>query len=165
MKSTHKQASIEALCGLFGKTKQAYYKRQKSLYKQTAAESIILEAVKKLRLDMPRIGTRKILVKLHEQGVAIGRDALFDLLRAHNLLIRRKRTQVFTTQSYHWFRKYPNLIKGLEVTKPNQLWVSDITYVETEQGFVYLFLITDAYSRKIIGFKVADAYSEIGKRH
>lgn len=141
---------------MFGKTKQAYYKKQKSIYLQTAEESIILEAVKKLRVDMPRVGTRKLVDKLQQQGLSIGRDALFDMLRAHNLLIRRKRTQVFTTQSYHWFRKYPNLIKGLEVTRPNQLWVSDITYVETKKGFVYLFLITDAYSRKIVGFKVAD---------
>ena len=105
---------------------------------------------------MPRIGTRKLLVNLLEQGIAIGRDALFDILGRHNLLIRRKRTKVFTTHSYHWFRKYPNLIKGLELSRPNQLWVCDITYVETDEGFVYLFLITDAYSRKIVGFKAAD---------
>lgn len=144
------------MCGLFGKTKQAYYKKEKSIYKQAVEASIIIEAVKKLRIDMPRLGTRKLHRKLSDQCISLGRDALFNLLRGNGLLIYRKRTRVYTTQSFHWFRKYPNLIKGLEVTGPNQLWVSDITYVETDQGFLYLFLITDAYSRKIVGFKAAE---------
>ncbi len=105
---------------------------------------------------MPRIGTRKLYEKLSTQPVKVGRDALFDLLGRNDLLVRRKRTKVYTTQSYPWVRKYPNLIKGIEVTGPNQLWVSDITYVETDEGFLYLFLITDAYSRKIVGVKVAE---------
>jgi transposase InsO family protein len=141
---------------LFGKTKQAYYKKQKSIYKASVEESIVLDIVKNHRKKMPRIGTRKLQAKLKSQGIRTGRDALFNILRTHNMLIRRKRTKVFTTQSFHWFRKYPNLIKGLEVTGPNQLWVSDITYIETSEGFVYLFLVTDAYSRKIIGYVVSD---------
>lgn len=141
---------------MFGKTKQAYYKKQKAVYKQAVEENLIIEAVKKIRINMPRIGTRKLYEKLSIQGIEIGRDALFDLLGRNSLLVRRKRTKVFTTQSYHWFRKYPNLIKGIEVRGPNQLWVSDITYVETDQGFLFLFLITDAYSRKIVGFKAAE---------
>jgi len=157
----HKQTSIEVLCGLFGKTKQGYYKKQKAVYKQAVEEHIIIEAVKKIRVNMPRIGTRKLYEKLSIQPIEIGRDALFDLLGRNNLLVRRKRTKVFTTQSYHWFRKYPNLIKGIEVTGPDQLWVSDITYIEMDRGFLYLFLITDAYSRKIVGVKVAEILEAI----
>lgn len=126
------------------------------MYKQAVEEHILLDAVRKIRKKMPRIGTRKLYEKLSTQPIKVGRDALFELLGRNDLLVRRKRTKVFTTQSYHWFRKYPNLIKGIEVTGPNQLWVSDITYVETDQGFLYLFLITDAYSRKIVGVKVAE---------
>lgn len=131
------------------------------MYKQAVEEHIILEVVKKIRINMPRIGTRKLYEKLSIQSIEIGRDALFDLLGRNNLLVRRKRSKVFTTQSFHWFRKYPNLIKGIEVTRPDRLWVSDITYVETDQGFLYLFLITDAYSRKIVGFKVAESLEAI----
>jgi len=127
----HKQTSIEVLCGLFGKTKQGYYKKQKAVYKQAVEEHIIIEAVMKIRVNMPRIGTRKLYEKLSIQDIEIGRDTLFGLLGRNGLLVRRKRSKVFTTQSYHWFRKYPNLIKGIEVTVPNQLWVSYITYVET----------------------------------
>lgn len=141
---------------MFGKTKQAYYKKEKSVYKQAIEERVIVEAVRKERISMPKIGTRKLLVKLLDQGIDVGRDKLFAILDRNNLLIRGKRTRVVTTHSNHWFRKYPNLIKGLEVKAPNKLWVSDITYVETKEGFVYLFLVTDAYSRKIVGFKVAE---------
>ncbi|MEZ4920510.1 MAG: IS3 family transposase [Saprospiraceae bacterium] len=141
---------------MFGKTKQAYYKKEKSVYKQAIEERVIVEAVRKERISMPKIGTRKLLVKLLDQGIDVGRDKLFAILDRNNLLIRGKRTRVVTTHSNHWFRKYPNLIKGLEVRAPNKLWVSDITYVETKEGFVYLFLVTDAYSRKIVGFKVAE---------
>lgn len=86
----------------------------------------------------------------------IGRDAFFDLLRENNLLIRRRRYKAKTTDSNHWLHKYPNLIRELTPESANQLWVSDITYLETGEGFKYLFLITDAYSRKIIGWSLAD---------
>ena len=79
------------LCKLFGKTKQAYYKKEKTIYKQAVNESVVIEAVKKIRIDMPRLGTRKLYEKLTDQCIAIGRDALFDLLRKNNLLVRRKR--------------------------------------------------------------------------
>lgn len=155
MKRMHERIQIGTLCELFGKTRQAYYQKNKHLYKKGIEQDIILEAVRRIRKKMPRIGCRKLLVKLLEEGFQIGRDALFDLLRDHHLLVRRKRRSIRTTYSYHMFKKYPNLIKDLVPNKPNQIWVSDITYIETEQGFVYLFLITDAYSRKIIGFEIA----------
>lgn len=156
MRITHKKVSVEILSGLFGYTKQAYYQKEKRIYKRAVQEDIIIDSVKRIRKELPRLGARKLLVKLLDQGLQIGRDGLFDLLDRHALLVRRKRTQVRTTHSSHWLRKYPNLIRDLNVTQPNRLWVSDITYIETEQGFMYLFLITDAYSRKIVGYKVAD---------
>lgn len=106
------------------------------------------------------IGTRKLYgmlaVFMVKHQIKVGRDALFDLLARNGMLVRRKRRIAQTTFSAHWLRKYPNLIKGVEPNKPNQLWVADITYLETKVGFVYISLITDVYSRKIVGYHVAD---------
>jgi transposase InsO family protein len=91
----------------------------------------------------------------------MGRDAFFDLLQASNLLVRRKKRKIYTTQSFHWYRKYPNKIKGLTPNGPNQIWVSDITYWKINCGYVYISLITDAYSRKIVGYNLADTLDAI----
>jgi len=106
---------------------------------------------------MPRIGTRKLHYMLQEKlglhGITAGRDKLFDLLADYGLLVRRrKRKRVFTTNSSHPFKKYPNLIKELQAERPNCLWVSDITYISLEDKFCYLSLVTDAYSRNITGY-------------
>lgn len=106
---------------------------------------------------MPRIGTRKLHYMLTEtlqkHQISIGRDKLFDLLAEYRLLVRRrKRRRVSTTDSNHPFRKYPNLVRELQVLRPNHLWVSDITYISLRDGFCYLSLVTDAYSRKIVGY-------------
>ena len=104
---------------------------------------------------MPRLGTRKLLVllkpELDAHQIKVGRDYLFDLLQEHKLLIRRRKRKVFTTDSRHWMRKYANLTKDLIITRPEQLWVSDITYIRMGNQWGYLSLITDAYSRKIMG--------------
>ncbi len=106
---------------------------------------------------MPRIGTRKLhylltdVLKRHD--ISIGRDRLFDLLADNGLLVRRrKRRKAITTNSDHPYRKYPNLIRTLQVQRPGHLWVSDITYISLRNDFCYLSLITDAYSRKIVGY-------------
>lgn len=105
---------------------------------------------------MPRIGGRKLfhLLKAPMQAhdIDIGRDKFFDILGDYNLLVRRRKRKPLTTDSDHPFFKYPNLIRDLEVVRPNQLWVSDITYIPVGLGFNYLSLITDAYSRKIVGW-------------
>lgn len=150
---------MNTLCGLFGYSRQAYYQQKRHIYKEVAKTEIILKFVKEKRKLMPRIGGRKLSMMLHEempQDLYIGRDAFFDLLRDNQLLIRRKRYKVKTTDSNHWLHKYPNLVKEFVPNRPHQLWVSDITYVETTEGFKYLFLITDAYSRKIIGWSLGD---------
>jgi transposase InsO family protein len=157
VKKVSNKVSVETLCELFGKSKQGFYKKERQLYKKQSEQIIVLQAVLRIRKRMPRIGVRKLVVKLLEIRLVIGRDALFELMDYHHLLVRRKRTSVRTTNSFHMFSKHPNLIRGIPITGPGQLWVSDITYIETDKGFAYLFLITDAYSRKIIGFKTADS--------
>lgn len=92
----------------------------------------------------------------------MGRDKLFDLLRFHGLLIRKRKRTVKTTNSHHWLKKYPNLIKELIIKTPEQLWVSDITYIRTLQGFSYLSLLTDAYSRKIVGYALYETLEAEG---
>lgn len=109
---------------------------------------------------MPQLGTRKIyhLIKpdLQQQGIKMGRDRLFDCIRDFDLLIRPAKRYVQTTNSKHWLKKYPNLIEGKTATRPEQIWVSDITYLKTTEGNLYLSLVTDAYSRKIMGYSIAD---------
>lgn len=106
------------------------------------------------------MGARKLYRLLHADlsrlGSGLGRDKFFDLLRRHGLLVERRRKYVYTTQSYHRFHKYDNLLQGRAAVKPHEVWVSDITYVRIQKGFVYLFLITDAYSRKIVGWELSD---------
>jgi putative transposase len=153
-------ASIGGLCELFGYTRQAYYKRQKQVFKEMVHEELQLVMVAKIRSNMPRIGCRKMLDLINQQldaNLQVGRDAFFDLLRREGLLVRRLKSHTRTTNSNHWMHKYPNLIKELTVARPHHLWVSDITYIRTGEGFAYLFLITDAYSHKIVGWKLADS--------
>jgi putative transposase len=111
------------------------------------------------------MGTRKIyhLIKpdLKRSNIKMGRDALFDLVVANNLQVTKRKRRHITTNSNHVFKRYPNLIRGLEPDRPNQIWVSDITYVKSEQEFLYLFLITDAYSKKILGCRLAKTLDSI----
>jgi putative transposase len=113
-----------------------------------------------IRRQMPRLGTRKLYYLLKEsfrkEGISIGRDRLFDLLRQEDLLIIRKKKYTKTTDSKHWMRKYPNLIKRLQIRRPEQLWVADITYVAIGDGYCYLHLITDAYSKMIMGYYLSE---------
>lgn len=109
---------------------------------------------------MPRLGTRKIHHRikplLNKAGLKVGRDKLFDWMRRYGLLIAPRKRYIQTTMSKHWMRKYPNLLKQLAVIKPEQVWVSDITYIKTDEGTCYLNMITDAYSRKIVGYALDD---------
>lgn len=111
------------------------------------------------------MGGRKLFDLLEsfmlDHQIKMGRDAFFDLLAANHLLVRRRKRRVHTTNSFHWLRKYPNLIKDFVPVKANQLWVSDITYWKTETGFLYISLITDAFSHKIVGYQVADTLEAI----
>ena len=153
------------LCGLFGKTRQAWYRARQHREQEQMCGRMILHRVRQLRIDLPRCGVRKLHHLLQPfllvHGIKLGRDGLFDLLRDHNLLIKRRKSRK-TTFSFHHFRKHPNLITELEVNRPNQLWVSDITYLDLGSTFCYLTLITDAFSRKIIGWHLSQDLSVQG---
>lgn len=156
MKQDFPKLGIAVLCRLFGKTRHAYYdslwRKESSLVK----EDIILQEVLNIRKDLPRLGTRKLHYllqnKLESHNIKMGRDYLFDLLSEHKLLIRQRKRKAITTDSRHWMRKYTNLIKNISISRPEQVWVSDITYVRLFNQWGYLSLITDAYSRKIVGY-------------
>jgi transposase InsO family protein len=130
------------------------------------ADLLIIKEVKIIRKDHHVIGTRKLYNMLQafmlEHGIKMGRDALFDLLAANQLLVRKRKRRVQTTYSNHWLRKYPNLIRDFIPKGINQLWVSDITYWKINPGeHLYISLITDAYSRKIVGYNVAETMEAI----
>jgi putative transposase len=152
-------SDMDTLCELFGNSRQAYYQRVKYNYKEVLKDEILLQMIQKERMKMPRIGGRKLMLKIQPQlpdELFIGRDTFFDFLREKGLLIRKRRKYVYTTFSKHWLRKYPNLIVDFVPSKAHQLWVSDITYIQNAQGFSYLSLITDAYSRKIVGWSLGE---------
>jgi putative transposase len=144
------------ICGLFGNSRQAWYDSQKRHAVFDMQEVLILKLAKELRNEHKRMGSDKlhhlISPSLKEHGIKYGRDKFYNLLGEHGLLVRRRKYRPATTNSNHFYRKYPNKIRDLKLNKAGMLWVSDITYIRTELGFVYLSLITDAYSKKIVGW-------------
>jgi putative transposase len=155
--------SVSNICCLLGYSRQNYYKKRKYEEEEEAVKHKIRELVCNIRKKLPRVGTRKLhnLISndLENLGIKCGRDKLFDYLREMNLLIEPKRRYIQTTFSKHWMKKYPNISKNMKIDNPEQVWVSDITYLKTDEGNCYLCLITDAYSRKIVGFNVSDSLS------
>ena len=145
--------NIDTICHSFGYSKQAFYKQRK-LGDRYEREEYIMAIAEEIRGDLECYGGVKLWKALNNKGVKVGRDELFRWLRERGLLVKYKRRYVVTTDSSKWLRQFDNLVKGLQITHPNQVWVSDITYVETKNGFVYLSLITDAYSRRIMGYHV-----------
>ena len=143
------------MCVYFQFSRAAYYKSLKVQEKEVLSGSLILDLVRRERCLQPRLGGKKLYWMLGSDIRSIvphfGRDKFLSLLRANDLLVSRKREYRKTTNSYHHFHKYGNLIKDLCIVRPNQVWASDITYLRTERGFVYLSLLTDMYSRKIVG--------------
>ncbi|MBP6731776.1 MAG: IS3 family transposase [Chitinophagales bacterium] len=159
--------SLAQLCSLLGYSRQAYYQGNQANEKQILGSELIIQEVMHIRTSQKRVGVRKMLKMmddfLDQHTLTIGRDNLFDLLRENGLLVRKRRSKKpNTTWSRHWFKRYPNLIKGFIPHQPNRLWVSDITYVVIGDNFGYLSLITDAYSRKIVGFYLSDNLSAYG---
>jgi len=150
------QFSVRYFCSLFGKSRQAWYGLIHRQGGQQLSDALVLKLVGEVRSELPRVGTRKLLhlltPQLHQHHITIGRDKLYGLLGRHGYLLRERRRKIHTTNSKHPYRKFPNLIRELVLSKPNRLWVSDITYIRVGQGFSYLSIITDAYSRKIVGY-------------
>jgi transposase InsO family protein len=143
-----------------GYSPQAYHKKQKRNVVQLSNEFLILQQIDTIRKYQPRCGGRKLFIELQpffkQHQIAMGRDNFFDLLRTNKLLVRRIKRSVHTTNSKHHFHRYPNMVKDFTPLKAHELWVADITYIPLKNRFAYLFLITDAYSRKIVGFHVSD---------
>lgn len=149
--------SISGLCRAAGLSRQGYYQGRRARRRRACDEEPILAAVRQERRVQPRLGTRKLANRLGRRGIRIGRDRLFALLRRQDLLVKRKRRSVRTTHHDTSLPVYRNLLYQLEPTRPNQAWASDITYVSTEEGFVYLALVTDLVSRRIMGWHAGDS--------
>ncbi|WP_114941824.1 IS3 family transposase [Mucilaginibacter endophyticus] len=161
MKESNRDVSLARICRLLGITRQAYYQHWQHNEIVNIEQELVIKQVLQLRKDHRHMGTRKLYELLQpfllEHQIKIGRDALFDLLASHKLLVKRYKRRVSTTDSFHMYRKFPNRIKGFVPRRPNQLWVSDITYWRIQGGgFLYISFITDAYSRKIVGYNLAE---------
>lgn len=158
--------SVRYFCALFGKSRQAWYEGTHRQTEQQLADTLVLKFVSEIRSELPRLGTRKLYhmlsEKLIDHQIKMGRDKLYQLLGEHGYLLRYRKRKAYTTDSNHPYKKYPNLIGEKTLSKPNQLWVSDITYIRLNQGFCYLSIITDAYSRKIIGYRLHPTLSSDG---
>jgi putative transposase len=162
MQKLVKGLSVSRACQYMGISRQAYYQgQQRSTQRSQRAETVV-QLVKEQRMHQPRLGTRKLHHLLREPlarvGAMLGRDAMFDVLRNARMLVPTRRAYHKTTDSHHRFRRHSNLIKEgpnqIQVTRSEQLWVADITYLPTVDKFVYLSLVTDAHSRKIVGWHV-----------
>lgn len=142
--------------------RSSYYKKIKQKGSDQLRIESILKQVQFIRRELPRIGSRKIHYLLQKQGFYCGRDWLFNVMRDTNLLVSKQKRYCYTTNSNHRFRVYKNHFKDFLITKSNQVWVSDITYLKTKNGFCYASLITDAYSRMIVGYDVHQTLEKKG---
>ena len=152
--------SLSHACKLLGISRQAVYQREKRIAQRSTELAPVNDLVLELRRFMPRLGGRKLYFllkpKLDEQGIKLGRDGFFNYLRDHRLLVQPVKRYTKTTHSKHWMKKHPNLMESQKINRAEQVFVSDITYVETDEGVHYLSLVTDAYSRKIMGHEVSN---------
>ena len=157
--------SVSWACQHIGISRQAYYQWQDRESERERQQETVIALVKQVRMRQPRIGTRKLQHMLRSpmaaSGIKMGRDGLFDTLRAARLLVGPRRAYHKTTDSHHRFRRHPNLLKAGEQqvipSGPEQVWVADITYLPTAGQYAYVSLVTDAYSRKIVGYHVHDS--------
>jgi putative transposase len=142
-------------------TRQAYYQHYWQKEETSFEQELVIKEVLRIRKTHKKMGCRKLLVKLEafmfDHQIKMGRDALFDLLAANQLLIRRRNRRVSTTYSSHWLRKYPNLIREFVADGINQLWVSDITYWRFKDKFLYISFVTDVFSHKIVGYNLSES--------
>lgn len=158
---------VGSTCRLLGYARSSYYKQVKQGHVKKTSHAVVLAQVYSIRQEMPKVGGRKLHFLLRRMLLQsgqkeLGRDRLFDLLRENNLLIERKKRYAITTNSKHPFKVYKNLIVKEVVNHSNQIWVSDITYIRTKQGFSYLSLVTDLYSRKIVGYYASESLELVG---
>jgi transposase InsO family protein len=148
-------------------TRQNFYARRRLRQRRQVDEQLLVSLARMERSLQPRLGTRKLRVllagELAQAGVQIGRDRFFEVLRKHGLLLERRRSQTpRTTRSYHTLPVFRNLIKGRPIRSVNDVWVGDLTYLRTEEGFMFLALLTDVRSRHIVGHHVGDSLESVG---
>jgi transposase InsO family protein len=159
MKDIYGHLSLKYICRLFGKSRQGWYNLQQHEGQKVLKNALILEKVRKIRTDLPKLGTLKLRIMLEkhlqEHHLSIGRDAFFELMRDNGMLIKNRRSYTITTNSNHLFKKFPDLVNQTEALMAEEIWVSDITYIRMRSGFAYLSLVTDAYSRKIVGYNLS----------
>lgn len=157
---------MDEICSWLGITRQAHYQKLRRQREREQTEEKILTKVRAIRQRHPRMGGRKLLRKLgpelSQEGISLGRDRFFDLLGKYDLLVRPPKQWSKTTRSGIWHS--PNLLKDLPIIGVQQVWVGDITYLQTEAGFCYLFLLTDAYSRYIVGYDLSTSLAVEGAR-
>lgn len=158
--------SVVELCSRVGMSRQNYYAARRLRQRRQVDEDLILELVRRERRMQPRLGGRKLLhlvrEDLDEAGVDVGRDRFFEVLAAHDLLVARKPGMPRTTNSRHSLPVFRNLLTGVTLRFPNEAWVSDLTYIRTDEGFLYAAVVTDAYSRKIVGAHIGDSLEAEG---
>lgn len=159
MKAYYKGIGLEVLCSLVGKTRQAFYDKMHRKEKEKFDASIIVSLVQRERKVAKRVGAKKLLKILREElldhGIAIGNQRFIDVLRANDLLVKHRSRKPKLTDSRHKLPVFPNKARNLYIDKSETLWVSDITYIKVFDKFCYLILITDAYSRKVVGYNFA----------
>ena len=162
--SNMRSVSISELCRLFGFSRQRYYRSIWSEHNCRKKATEVVEMAREVRADMPRLGCRKLyhILGPRLQALGVGRDRLFDIMRANNMLILPYRSYHTTTNSRHRFHKHKNLVASLEIVRPEQVFVSDITYIRNRNCHIYLFLVTDAYSKKIMGYDLSESLDTEG---
>ena len=157
LRELHPRFTVDETCGLFGHSRQAYYKMFKREYDSSVEVDKVLNLVRRIRKRHPKMGVRKLKVLLkRDHDIDIGRDCLFDTMRDAGLLIRRRIRHKRTTFSGHGLRVHPNLVKDIVPTRPDEIWVTDITYLQEGYKSMYVFLVTDVYSRMVVGWQIAD---------
>lgn len=158
--------SVSRLCRRAGMSRQNYYARRRQRQRQQVDAELVLRLVQRERMEQPRLGGRKVMKlleqELQEFGITFGRDRFFCLLRENGRLIDPKPRRARTTNSRHSLPVFRNEVAGMTVTAPNQVWVSDLTYIRTADSFLYAALITDKFSRKIVGYSIGDTLEAVG---
>lgn len=162
MRAMGKPTGLGALCRELGYSRQSYYQAKAREHQRELEESAVLTGVRAVRELLPETGGRKLQKHLRQTGILIGRDRLLRILKHNDLLVRRKKNYRRTTNSTHGFRVYRNLVKRHRPTGPNEVMVTDITYLRTLEGFCYLSLLMDLYSRKVIGYHVSKSLAVEG---
>jgi len=150
---------VSALCRAAQLSRQGYYQKRTARQRAVGDEEAIIVAVRRERAQQPRLGVRRLHYRLSLAGIHVGRDTLFNLLRGRKMLVPRKRRKVRTTHFDQTLPVYRNRLYTFAPSKPHEVWVADITYIRVAEGFVFLCLLTDLFSRRIVGWHVGESLS------